>query len=204
SDMDDPAPSEASGEVTEAATASGPTVTTPSGTFPASTLRGLPGNGFTEFRGVRFAAAPTGARRFAPPAAPAAVSGTIDATSFGSSCPQIGSPFGTASTNEDCLFLNVTVPGTISSRNRLPVMVFIHGGAFVSGNGDLYNPSELAVQGKAIVVTINYRLGLLGFMASTALSNSSSQGVSGNYGLLDQQLALRWVQQNISAFGGSA
>src|SRR5262249_24317439 len=153
---------------------SGPTVTTPRGTFPASTLMGVSNNGVTEFRGVRFAAAPTGNNRFAAPVVPAVVSGTIDATKFGSSCPQIGSPFGTASTNEDCLFLNVTVPGNVSSRNRSPVMVWFYGGAFVSGNADLYNPTDLAKQGNVIVVTVNYRLGLLGFMASTALSNNAA------------------------------
>src|SRR5262249_50001005 len=119
------------------------TVSTPSGTFPAATFKGASANGITSFKGIRFAAAPVGNLRFAAPTPPKAVSGTIDATAFGSACPQVASPFGTASLNEDCLSLNVFVPGNVSSRNRLPVMVFLHGGAFVSGAGSLYDPSEM-------------------------------------------------------------
>jgi para-nitrobenzyl esterase len=184
------------------ASATAQTVTTPGGTFPAATFHGAAGAGITTFKGIRFAAAPTGALRFAPPTAPAAVAGAIDATTFGSSCPQSASPFGTASTNEDCLFLNVFVPGSVSSWNNLPVMVFFHGGAFVFGEGSDYDPTQMAIQGNVIVVTINYRLGILGYLADAALSAESASGVSGNYGLEDQQFALRWVQQNISAFGG--
>src|SRR5512132_196865 len=116
--------------------ADGHMVTTPGGTFPAETYQGLDGNGITTFLGIRYAAAPTGVLRFAPPTAPAAVSGTINATSFGSPCPQTPSPFGIASTNEDCLFLNVYVPGSsVSPGNNLPVMVFFPGGSFVVGLG---------------------------------------------------------------------
>jgi para-nitrobenzyl esterase len=179
------------------------TVTTPGGTFPAATYQGVAGNGITTFLGVRYAAAPTGNLRFAAPTPPAKASGTISATQFGSPCPQGASPFGTASNNEDCLFLNVYVPGSsVSARNRLPVMVFYHGGAFVFGQGSLYNPTQMAEQGDTIVVTINYRLGILGYLADAALDAVSPNNVSGNYGLRDQQFALKWVQQNISAFGG--
>lgn len=94
------------------------TVTTPKGTFPAATYKGVAGSGITTFAGIRYAAAPTGALRFAPPVAPAAVSGTINATSFGSPCPQTPSPFGKASTTEDCLFLNVYVPGSSVSSKK--------------------------------------------------------------------------------------
>ena len=185
------------------APASAQMVTTPSGTLPAATFQGTAGSGITTFKGIRYAAAPTGRLRFAPPTAPAAVSGTINATAFGSPCPQAPSPFGHASINEDCLFLNVYVPGSSApSRNRLPVMVFYHGGAFVFGEGSDYDPSQMAIQGNVIVVTINYRLGILGYMADAALSAQAAGGVSGNYGLEDQQFALRWVRQNISAFGG--
>jgi para-nitrobenzyl esterase len=179
------------------------TISTPQGLFPAATYRGASTtSGVTAFKGIRFAAAPTGARRFAPPFAPEPASGTLDATAFGSACPQVDSPFGAASASEDCLFLNVYVPGSPAATNRLPVMVFLHGGAFVSGASDQYDPSTLVTQGGAIVVTVNYRLGTLGYMAAPALTATDPRRTSGNYGFLDQQFALRWVQQNIAAFGG--
>jgi para-nitrobenzyl esterase len=184
--------------------ASAQTVTTPGGTFPSETFKGVAGSGIADFLGIRFAAPPVGTLRFAPPSVPASVSGTVSATSFGSPCPQSASPFGTASSDEDCLFLNVYVPGTsVSARNDMPVMVFFFGGAFVDGEGSTYDPTEMAIQGNTIVVTINYRLGILGYMASSALSAQSSNGVSGNYGFLDQLFALQWVKQNIGAFGGN-
>jgi para-nitrobenzyl esterase len=108
--------------------------------------------------------------------------------------------FGRPSTSENCLFLNVFRPAKQSS-SQLPVMVWIHGGGFVGGESDDYNPAGLVDDG-VIVVTINYRLGALGFLAHPALA-SRSGGPSGDYGLMDQQAALRWVRQNISAFGGS-
>ena len=185
--------------------AAAPTVTTPKGTFPAQSYAGVAASGITDFLGIRFASPPVGALRFAPPVPPPAVSGTVNATSFGSACPQNASPFGTASTNEDCLFLNVYVPGGgVSANHELPVMVFFYGGAFVDGAGSLYDPTNMAVQGNTIVVTINYRLGILGYMASAALSAESANGVSGNYGFEDQLLALEWVKQNIGAFGGNS
>lgn len=186
-----------------AGNAAAQTVTTPGGLFPSEVYQGTAGNGTTTFLGVRYAAAPTGALRFARPVAPAPVSGVVEATSFGSPCPQNASPFGTASTDEDCLFLNVYVPGSVSSHSRLPVMVFFHGGAFVDGEGSLYDPTNLVIQGNTIVVTVNYRLGILGYMADAALSAESQNGVSGNYGLSDQQFALQWARQNIAAFGGN-
>jgi para-nitrobenzyl esterase len=190
--------------VSSMAAASSPTVTTPSGLFPPETYAGVAGNGITDFLGIRFAAAPVGSLRFAPPAAPAAVSGTISATSFGPPCPQSSSPFGQASSSEDCLFLNVYVPGSsVSTRNDMPVMVFFYGGAFVDGEGSIYDPTKMAIQGNAIVVTMNYRLGILGYLASTALSATSANAVSGNYGFEDQLFALQWVKQNIGAFGGN-
>jgi para-nitrobenzyl esterase len=180
------------------------TVTTPGGTFPAETYQGIAAGDFTAFLGVRFAAAPTGALRFAPPTAPASVSGTIGATAFGSSCPQTASPFNVLPTDEDCLFLNVYVPGAaVSASKNLPVMVFFHGGDFVDGSGSSYDPTNMAIQGNTIVVTVNYRLGILGYMADAALSAQASNGVSGNYGFEDQLFALKWIQQNIGAFGGN-
>jgi para-nitrobenzyl esterase len=181
------------------------TVTTPGGTFPSETYVGAVVNGTTDFLGIRYAAAPVGDLRFAAPTPPSAVSGAIVATQFGSSCPQTPSPFGKASVDEDCLFLNIFVPNPpVSSSNQFPVMVFFHGGAFVFGEGSDYDASPLAIQGNVIVVTINYRLGILGYLADTALDAQSATGASGNYGLADQQFALQWVRQNISAFGGDS
>lgn len=182
------------------ASARAQTATTPAGI----TYRGVSAGGVTSFKGIRYAAAPTGDRRWAPPYAPDIGSRELDAKAFGSACPQVASPLGAASTNEDCLFLNVLVPGSVSSRARLPVLVFFHGGAFISGSSESYDATSLALQRKSIVVSVNYRLATLGYMASQALRSADRRGVSGNYGLLDQQFALRWVQQNISGFGGDA
>ena len=101
--------------------------------------------------------------------------------------------------SEDCLFLNVYTPSRHEPGSRYPVMVWIHGGALVTGESDDYNPAKLVEDG-ATVVTINYRLGALGFLAHPALADAKGQ--SGDYGLEDQQAALRWVQRNIASFGG--
>ncbi|MEC4722340.1 carboxylesterase/lipase family protein [Noviherbaspirillum sp. CPCC 100848] len=150
-----------------------------------------------QYLGIPYAAPPTGARRWKAPEPPAAWSGTREAGKFGSGCPQTGGAFGAASTNEDCLYLNVFTP---KGDGPFPVMVWIHGGAFVSGSGDSYDASKLVAQGVA-VVTINYRLGHLGFLAHPSLS-AEQGGSSGNYGLMDQQAALRWVKNNIAQFRG--
>lgn len=160
-----------------------------------------------QFRGIRYGQAPTGNLRFRPPVANT-LPATTNATSYGSGCPQLdsGALFGSASTNEDCLFLNVFTPAT---GENLPVMVWIHGGAYIFGNGgSSYNPSRLVPEG-VILVTLNYRLGALGFMAHPMLTaednagNGELPGESGNYGLMDQQLALEWIQDNIASFGGN-
>lgn len=183
--------------------ASGPVVETPSGIFPAASYVGKSRDGVNAFRGIRFAKAPTGKLRWAPPAPSDAptTTGPLDASTFGRSCPQVESPFGEASTDEDCLFLNVFAPAEQLS-DSMPVMVFLHGGAQIVGTSSFYYPADLVTEGNVIVVTLNYRMGLLGYMASPELSRGSEAGVSGNYALLDQLLALRWVQQNINAFGG--
>src|SRR6202042_3165197 len=103
-------------------------------------------------------------------------------------------------TSEDCLYLNVFTPAANKARN-LPVMVWVHGGSLRTGESDDYNPAGLVRDG-VVVVTINYRLGALGFLADSALA-SHPGGPSGNYGLMDQQAALRWVQRNIRGFGGN-
>lgn len=155
-----------------------------------------------QYRGIPYAEAPVGQLRFAPPVAKELV-GTIDARTFGSTCPQSTSPYGTVSTNEDCLFLNVFAPtptlgesGNNVGDGPYPVMVWIHGGAFLYGSGSesAYNPQDLVNQG-VIVVTLNYRLGALGFL-------THPDGIEGNFGLMDQQLAMQWVRNHIAAFNG--
>ncbi len=177
-------------------------------TPPAGPVHGVVTPTMLAFLGIPYAAPPVGALRWAPPQPHAPWTTPLDASAFGSRCPQAWGPFGEPSTREDCLFLNVytprrrTVPGRDLKRRR-PVMVWIHGGAFQFGSGESYDPTKLVGLGDVVVVTINYRLGMLGFLAHPALSAESPDGVSGNYGILDQQLALRWIQENIAAFGGN-
>lgn len=168
-------------------------------------VEGVGGSSVTAFRGIPFAAAPVGRLRWRAPQPPASWQGTREAAQFLPRCPQLGtyppdSPEGPV--DEDCLYLNIWVPaGTIGS--ALPVMVWLHGGGLENGSASnpLYGGEGLAEHG-VIVVTANYRLGALGFLAHPALSRESTAHVSGNYGLLDQIAALSWVQRNIAAFGG--
>jgi para-nitrobenzyl esterase len=166
------------------------------------TLRGTTAGRTDEFLGIPYAAPPVGPLRWRPPQPAAPWTGIRAATAFAPHCPQPPSGFGVASTSENCLYLNVyTPPGAGAGARGLPVMVWIHGGAFIAGESDDYNPAALVRHG-VIVVTINYRLGALGFLADAALA-SDPGGSSGNYGLMDQQAALRWVQANIRQFGGN-
>jgi para-nitrobenzyl esterase len=181
------------GQVT--ASASGPVAGTANGA-----VRGLADGAVDEFLGIPYAAPPVGALRWQPPQPAASWSGVRDATQFAPHCPQVAGPFGQASTSEDCLFLNVFTPSHAQPGSGSPVMVWIHGGALVSGESNDYDPTGLVADG-VTVVTINYRLGALGFLAHPALADSNGQ--SGDYGLEDQQAALRWVQRNIASFGGN-
>jgi para-nitrobenzyl esterase len=171
-------------------------------------------NGVNEFLGIPYAVPPVRALRWVPPKRYGFFPGfVLNATTFGSQCTQGGGG------SENCLFLNVYTPplglrGGFGGRRRirtddrgaslgfpfgLPVMVWIHGGGLTGGAGSDYDPSELVKKG-VIVVTINYRLGLLGFLAQTALDGEGHD--AGNYGFMDQQLALNWVRKNIAGFGG--
>ncbi|MET9271540.1 carboxylesterase family protein [Kribbella sp. NPDC003557] len=162
-------------------------------------VRGLSADGTSSFRGVPYAAAPTGNLRWRPPQPAAGWYGVRDATSYGASCPQAPSVVAppSAALSEDCLFLNVTTPA-LHPVVKKPVLVWIHGGGLTGDSGSNYDGTKLAKAG-AVVVTVNYRLGALGFLAHPALE---SGGAAGNYGLMDQQAALRWVQRNIGRFGG--
>jgi para-nitrobenzyl esterase len=164
-------------------------------------IRGKMVGGTDEYLGIPYAAPPVGPLRWRPPQPPAHWSSIRMATQFAPHCPQPAGVFGRASTSEDCLFLNVFAPASRQG-SRLPVMVWIHGGGFVGGESNDYNPSGLVADG-VIVVTINYRLGALGFLADSALA-ARPGGPTGDYGLMDQQAALRWVQHNIGAFGGDS
>jgi len=167
-------------------------------------VEGAHRDGIDVFLGIPFAAPPTGERRLAPPAAPAAWAAPLRTTIAPSACPQTASPdpAGLASNDEDCLYLNVWAPTPAAQPH--PVMVWIHGGGFVEGfsAAKQYDATRLAVRASAVVVTVNYRVGALGFLAADALDAADGRHVSGNYGLLDVQAALRWVNRNAAAFGG--
>jgi para-nitrobenzyl esterase len=165
----------------------------------AGTVRGIVAGDHRLFAGIPYAAPPVGALRFEPPAPPARWQDVRDATRPGPRCIQEPGADLEAGwkTDEDCLTLNVWTPPPPGVQR--PVMVWIHGGAFVNGGGGRYDARWLASRGDVIVVTINYRLGALGFLAHPALG---APGDVGNYGLADQQAALRWVHDNIANFGG--
>ena len=169
-------------------------------------VEGTHRDGVDVFLGIPFAAPPTGERRLAPPAAPAAWTSPLRAVIAPSACPQTASPdpAGLASNNEDCLYLNIWAP-TPAAQPR-PVMVWIHGGGFVEGfsAAKQYDATRLAARANAVVVTVNYRVGALGFLAADALDAADGRHVSGNFGLLDVQAALQWVNRNAAAFGGDA
>ena len=159
------------------------------------------------FKGIPFAAPPIGDLRWKPPAAAASWEGERDATAYSKACVQPSTTEGFYAQDpipqsEDCLYLNVWAPaGGSDAKNA--VMVWIHGGAFIQGTGNapLYDGESLARAG-VVLVSVNYRLGLLGFLAHPALSAESAHGASGNQGIHDQIAALEWVRDNIASFGG--
>ncbi len=166
-------------------------------------VKGLLVNGVAEFLGIPYAAPPVGNLRWRPPQPHQPWSQVLDATNFGPICMQTSSnPYsGPANMNEDCLFLNIFTPEINAGTNeKLPVIVYIHGGGNSSGESTGYDGSKLASQGRTVVVTLNYRLGLLGDMANPAIDAEGHP--FGNYDVLDQQAALKWVRKNIKFFGG--
>lgn len=160
------------------------------------------------FRGIPYAAPPTAELRLRGPRAVESWSGMRQCTEFGLWAPQ-NPPASTLAggmpgpQGEDCLTLNVWTPSLDGSR---PVMVWVHGGGFTTGSGaaPLYRGAALAARGDVVIVTINYRLGILGFLAHPELADDEAGGASGNWGLLDQVAALHWVKENIAAFGGDS
>ena len=175
--------------------------------FADGTVRGVQEDGIFVFRGIPYAAPPVGKLRWQLPQPVTAWQGVRSASSSGPACPQPevseldgGGDLGKI--DEDCLYLNIWKPAD-SPEKKLPVMVWIHGGGFLvgAGSGPEYQGDKLAQKG-ALVVSLNYRLGPLGFLVHTDLEKESPTGVSGNYGLLDQIAALQWIRKNIGAFGG--
>jgi para-nitrobenzyl esterase len=174
---------------TSAADSARPTALTASGV-----VIGITADGIDEFLGIPYAAPPVGTRRWRPTKPYGLFPGSLlQATQFGSECTQAGGG------SENCLFLNVYAPRGTGAGSGLPVMFWIHGGSLTTGGSDPYNPVRLVKQG-VIVVTINYRLGYLGFFAQSAIDAEGH--LNANYGLMDQQFALKWVQRNIAGFGG--
>ncbi|MDO9487699.1 MAG: carboxylesterase family protein, partial [Sphingomonadaceae bacterium] len=172
---------------------------------PAGPVRGTERDGVRVFKGLPYALPPVGEARWKPPVAPPAWTTERDATRFAPACMQPVRPPNLYSEalpamSEDCLALNIWSP---SDASKLPVFVWIHGGALTGGASSLgmYDGARLAKRG-LVVVTINYRLGILGYLAHPGLSAESTDHVSGNYGLMDQIAALEWVKRNAVAFGG--
>jgi len=161
-------------------------------------VQGTSEDGLTVYRGIPFAAPPVGKLRWRAPQPAAKWSGVLQATKFAPAPIQSGGP--SEGTSEDCLYLNVWTPAK-STKERLPVMVWIYGGGFASGATSWYTGEQLAKKG-VVFVNIAYRVGVLGFLAHPELSAENAHHASGNYGISDQIAALKWVQKNISAFGG--
>jgi para-nitrobenzyl esterase len=170
----------------------------------AGVVSGIQQDGLFVYLGIPFAAPPTGDLRWRPPAPVQPWDGTKETTAFSPVCPQPVSAGSKVNMSEDCLYLNVWTPAQ-GAGEKLPVMVFFYGGAFGQvapfGTMAVYNGTTLAGKG-VVVVTANYRLGALGFLAHPELDRESPHNSSGNYGILDQVAALQWVQRNIASFGG--
>jgi para-nitrobenzyl esterase len=169
-------------------------------------LRGAASGDVISFKGIPYAAPPVGALRWQPPQPVMPWQGTRDAIAYGNDCVQLpvpGDAGASGSTRgEDCLVLNLWRPAAIDAGAKLPVLVWIHGGGFLNGSASApyFDGSQFARQG-VVLVSVNYRLGRMGFFAHPALSASGQQPLA-NYGLMDQLAALRWVQRNVAAFGG--
>src|SRR5579871_841103 len=168
-------------------------------------VQGGASGGVETFFGIPFASPPTGDNRWRAPLPPQAYPGGVrQATSFSAPCYQAGAATATVpAPSEDCLYLNVWRPAGTPAGARLPVLVYIYGGGFSGGNNTTFDGAPLASSSKTIFVTINYRVGAFGWLALPALDDETPDGASsGNYGFLDMVQALRWIRQNIGAFGG--
>ncbi|AZG46092.1 carboxylesterase/lipase family protein [Gordonia insulae] len=173
-------------------------------------VRGRTGSGVDVWKGIRFAAPPVGDLRWRRARPPEAHTDVVDAVEFGPVCPQERNPAialgDDVVMDEDCLFLNIWRPSAGTGHRPLPVMVWLHGGAYVFGCGSqpLYDGTDLAVDGGVVVVTLNYRIGALGFADLTSLNDPDEPRFESNAALSDILLALNWVRDNIAGFGGDA
>lgn len=186
-----------------------PVVHTPKVQTANGLVRGMTEQEVAVFKGIPFAAPPTGEFRWRPPQPVQNWTGELDASKFGPNCAQAG--WGAApgtlaeGSSEDCLYLNIWTPSNASAKSKLPVMVWIHGGGFTGGSGaGPQNFGHAFAKQGVVLVTINYRLGRLGFFAHPALSKEFPNEPKGNYAFMDQIAALKWIQKNISGFGGNA
>ena len=188
------------GRSTAPANAPTPTVTLTAGALAGTHFGSAQSD--VAFLGVPYAAPPVGNLRWKPPQPPREWNGTRNATQFGAACPQLPANwFQPVAWSEDCLYLNVWTPHLSTSAN-LPVLVYFHGGSNTQGYSQMTPLGPALSPLGVVVVSANYRLGPFGFLAHPALTAESGHHSSGNYGLLDQLQALRWVQENISRFGG--
>jgi len=177
---------------------SGPLVRTEQGW-----VQGLTVGNVEQFRGVPYATPPLGNLRWRAPLPPAFHAGVLQATAFPAPCIQSRVTAGLPLPSEDCLYVNIYRPAGRGKRDRMPVLLYIHGGGFGAGTGSTIDGTPLAGSEDMIVVTLNYRLGALGWLALDALDDETRSGSSsGNYGFLDMLAALRWIQDNIDEFGG--
>ncbi|MFZ1996276.1 MAG: carboxylesterase family protein [Solirubrobacteraceae bacterium] len=165
-------------------------------------LQGETAAGVDQWLGIPYAAPPVGSLRWKPPEPAAAWHGVRPALTLPPACPQLPSGNGPRSENEDCLYLSIYRPAGVSRHERLPVLVWIHGGGLTTGSGNQHNGALMATTNHIEVVSINYRLGMFGFLALPSLSAESPDHASGDYGLQDQEAALRWTHWNIAGFGG--
>jgi len=171
-------------------------------TVTQGSMQGKVAGATCEYLGIPYGAPPTQSLRFMPPTPAPSWPSMRNATAYGPSCLQAGSTLGSVgATSEDCLSLNIFTP-TAAPAKPLPVMVFIYGGAFTSGSSSLYDGQALSERGPVLVVTMNYRLGALGFLSLPELDALRPGKPSGSDGIRDQQLALQWVQDNIATFHG--
>jgi para-nitrobenzyl esterase len=195
---------DASGACTITATPAAGTVVTSQGAF-----HGTHAGKTWSYLGMPYAAPPIGPLRWKPPLPASCSSSTREATSYGKACVQQNAA-GSIIGDEDCLSINVWIPEDATPASKLPVMVYVYGGANIEGQADLvlsdgrthlYDPQPIVERASVIVVNFNYRIGALGFLANPALADAATKA-SGNYGLHDQLAALRWVQKEIASFGG--
>ncbi|PWN38186.1 alpha/beta-hydrolase, partial [Meira miltonrushii] len=170
-----------------------------------ATYVGSCADGICSWKGIRYASPPIGNQRFSPAKVPASLTGTVDATEYGPTCLQSGD----GRQSEDCLFANVFRPSGVSLNKKLPVLIFVHGGGFQSGAGSEHDPSQMILAGgndlQAVVITINYRLGLFGFLGGSTFAQRQKQNrndVTLNAAFTDVVQAINWSSDHIAAFGG--